>query len=170
MTIDEKAFEAFMISIHECGASGRGYRKALEAYEQAKKPVMGTAHVDDFGNVIVVPNSPTNTALVKRLVEAWSSEPPRNAHDNYHQVYAVNKAATLAEARAYLERQGKCGDGVVNQWKLAEWLHDFEAEVDSHGVILRPWEEQPQNIKNAYYQCAADCLELTTTSQEARRE
>ena len=33
--IDEKAFQAFMLAVHEHGPSGLGYRKALEAYEAA---------------------------------------------------------------------------------------------------------------------------------------
>ncbi len=50
----------------------------------------------------------------------------------------------------------------VNRLKLAKWLHDFEAEVDSHGVHLRPWETQPLNIKEAYRSIADECIEVIT--------
>lgn len=39
MTINEKAFQAFMLAVHEHGTSGLGYRKALEAYKAAETPV-----------------------------------------------------------------------------------------------------------------------------------
>lgn len=39
MTIDEKAFGAFMIAMHENGTTGLAMRENLIAYEAAKKPV-----------------------------------------------------------------------------------------------------------------------------------
>lgn len=36
MSIDEKAFEAFMLAYHGNGGTGLGLRKCLEAYEAAK--------------------------------------------------------------------------------------------------------------------------------------
>jgi hypothetical protein len=36
MTAEIDPFEAFMLAVHEHGASGLGYRKALSAYEAAK--------------------------------------------------------------------------------------------------------------------------------------
>lgn len=37
--ISEKAFEAFMLAMHENGVTGLGMRKNLEAYEAAHAPV-----------------------------------------------------------------------------------------------------------------------------------
>jgi len=45
-------------------------------------------------------------------------------------------------------------------WRLAKYLHDFEAEVDSHGVHLRPWEGQSFGVKGAYFEAAKDCWEM----------
>lgn len=39
--IDEKAFEAFMLAVHEHGPTGLGYRKALQAYESARTDAGG---------------------------------------------------------------------------------------------------------------------------------
>lgn len=49
----------------------------------------------------------------------------------------------------------------IDLWKLAKYLHDFEAEVDSHGVIIREWETQSQGVRNAYHTAAKDCIENT---------
>ncbi len=51
MIIDEKAFEAFMLAYHEYGGTGLGFRKCLQAYEDAKQSNKHTApdtHICDL--------------------------------------------------------------------------------------------------------------------------
>lgn len=51
MSINEKAFEAFMLAYHENGGTGLGFRKCLEAYETAK-PKPDDAMVERLQNYV----------------------------------------------------------------------------------------------------------------------
>lgn len=105
MTIDEKP--PHIITSTGCSICGTDalHCSFWKSYKQAKKPVMGTAHVDDSGNVTVVPNSPANIALVKKLVECVHFPHP---HKPTFCVIKNDKGAEFArlitEANAYLER------------------------------------------------------------------
>lgn len=106
MAIDEEAFEAAKL-VYEAEfdtpyVTFKGLGKAIEAYEQAKKSVMGDASTRKDEAVQALVSSPaTDTVLVKRLVEALKNLREWPETVNYY--VAADKA--LTEADAWLERR-----------------------------------------------------------------
>lgn len=115
MTIDEEALDV-ALKKHLC-SDHKPCRIAaahlIKTYEQAKKPVMGTAHVDGNGNVTVVPNS-TNTALVQKLA-AWIYERKHFGSCDFMRGFprmdcSCGRDALLTEANAWLKQQEARGE------------------------------------------------------------
>lgn len=100
MSIDERAFEAFMLAHHENGGTGLGFRKSLEAYEAAKteQPNGYAALVDDVEEYLhwrkVNPQIKGGENYLKRFHQSIAA-PMRESGDPAYE-YACRLFKTLA--------------------------------------------------------------------------
>ncbi len=161
MTIDEEAFSKAVMAAAPLGfVSTTQMRKAIEAYEQAKKPVMGEvcpsgsrigsteAEVQSHAGSNPA-TSPANTALVQKLMELPAYKHLKEQVDDmsYRQLdhdgveVGVSRQAlhelmeVLTEAQAYLKQQeGKASEGVENALEIYEFAYEKYGE---HVVALR---------------------------------
>lgn len=75
--------------------------------------------------------------------------------ERFEQLSNHNEKRLAAEIDAAISVAG------IDRWKLAKWLYDMEAEVDSHGVQLADWDSRGQPVRDAYYKFAGECLDAT---------
>lgn len=104
MMIDEEAFE---VAFKYCtGFTVKSLRAFTEAYEQARSMGEPLSHPEGKCNGL---SSPANTVLVKNLVDAMRRMKKGSDGMSMNAIAAFREA--LTEANAYLERQGKYGEG-----------------------------------------------------------